>query len=74
MAVLNFSITVPDAQVPRVSAAVKAYLGDPGMTNVAAIEGLRQEFIARLKDIVVSYERKAALEAAEKAGYAVDAG
>ena len=73
MAVLNFSITVPDNQVSRVQTAVKSYLGDPGMTNTQAIEGLRQEFIARLKNIVAANERRAAIVAAESANYDVDA-
>jgi hypothetical protein len=73
MAILNFSITVPDAQVSRVQTAVKSYLGDPDMTNATAVEGMRQEFIARIKEIVVAYEKTAAVAAAEAANYSVDA-
>lgn len=73
MAVLNFSITVPDAQVPRVQTAIKVYLGDPNMTNAAAIEGLRQEFISRIKEIFLRHERAAAIAAAENASYSVEA-
>jgi hypothetical protein len=73
MAVLNFSITVPDAQVPRVQTAIKAYLGNPAMTNPEAIAGLRLEFIARIKEIVVAHERTAAITAAEAANYDVEA-
>jgi hypothetical protein len=73
MAVLNFSITVPDAQVTRVQTALKAYLGNPAMTNPEVVEGLRQEFIARIKEIVVRQEREAAIAAAEAANYSVDA-
>jgi hypothetical protein len=73
MAVLNFSITVPDAQVSRVQTAIKSYLGDPGMTNAAAVEGMRQQFIARVKEIVVAHEKTAAVVAAEAANYNVDA-
>jgi hypothetical protein len=73
MAVLNFSITIPDNQQTRVATAVKAYLGNPALTNAEAIEGLRQEFIVRLKNIVAAVERKAALDAAEAANYDVSA-
>lgn len=73
MAVLNFSITIPDAQVARAQTAIKAYLGDPLMTNAVAIEGLRQEFIARIKEIVLRQERSAAVVVAETANYSVDA-
>lgn len=73
MAVLNFSITIPDAQQARVATAIKTYLGDPAMTNAAAIEGLRQEFIVRLKNIVAAVERKAAMDAAEASNYDVSA-
>jgi hypothetical protein len=73
MAVLTFNVTIPDAQVARVATAIKAYFGDPGMTNNAAVEALRQEFISRLKDIVVSHDRALAVAAAEAANYDVDA-
>jgi hypothetical protein len=73
MAVLNFSITIPDAQAQRVAIAVKAYLGDHNLSDADAIEGLRQEFISRLKNIVAATERAAALAAAETATYDVDA-
>jgi hypothetical protein len=73
MAVLNFSITIPDAQTARAQIAIKAYLGDPLMTNAAAIEGLRQQFIARIKEIVLAHERAAAIAAAEAATYNMDA-
>lgn len=73
MAVLNFSITIPDADVARVSTAVKGYFGNPSMTNAAAIEALRQEFIVRLKDIVKGVELKAAHDAAEAANYSLSA-
>jgi len=73
MAVLNFSITIPDAQVSRVQTAIKGYLGDPNMTNAAAIEGLRQELISRIKEVVLRQERAAAIAAAESGNYNVDA-
>lgn len=73
MAVLNFSVNLDDPDVPVTAEAVKAYFNDPGMTDAAAIEALRQEFIVRLKNIVVSYRRKKAVEAAEAANYDVSA-
>ena len=73
MAVLNFSITVPDDQTARVTTAVKTYLGNPSMTNAEAIEGLRLQFIERIKEIVRRHELEAAVIAAETADYNVDA-
>jgi len=73
MATLNFSITIPDAQVTRAQDAIKGYLGDPLMTNASAIEGLRQEFITRIKEIILRRERAAAIVAAEVADYSLDA-
>jgi hypothetical protein len=69
MATLNFSMTIADADVPVAAAALKGYLGNPGMSDAEAIEGLRQEFIARLKDIVGSTRKAAAVTAAEAANY-----
>ncbi len=73
MAVLNFSITIPDAEVPRSAEAVKAYFKDLNMSDAAAIEALRQEYIARFEDIVSSYWRLKAIQAAETANYGVGA-
>lgn len=73
MAVLNFNITIPDAQVSRVVTALKAYFNTPSATNAELTEAMRQEFIARLKNIVSATERQAAISAAEAANYDVGA-
>lgn len=73
MAVLNISITVPDAQLTRVQTALKSYLGDPGMTNAQAAEGFRLQCAARLREIVARQELQAAIAAAEAGNYTVDA-
>jgi molybdopterin-biosynthesis enzyme MoeA-like protein len=69
MATLNFNMTIADADVPASAAAIKTYLGNPSMTDAQAIEGLRQEFISRFKDIVSSTRKAAAVVAADAANY-----
>ena len=73
MAVMNISITVPDAQLSRVQNALKTYLGNPAMTNAEAVEGFRLQCVTRLKEIVAIIEQRAAIAAAEAANYSVDA-
>lgn len=69
MAVLNFSITIADADVPVTAEAMKSYFNNPAMSDAEAVEALRQQNIARLKEIVVAYRRKQAVDAAEAANY-----
>lgn len=73
MATLNMSITIPDAQLSRVQVALKDYFGDANMTNAAAVEALRQEVIARIKELVRRKEIAAAHVAADNADYSVGA-
>lgn len=73
MAIMNLAITVPDAQLSRVTSALKTYLGNPAMTNAEAQEGFRLQVVARLKEIVTRMEKEAAIAAAEAASYSVDA-
>lgn len=73
MATINLSITVPDAQLPRVQTAARATFGrvDDGagglrdMTNAEIVERLRQEVISMIKQLAQRSERKAAVLAAE---------
>jgi hypothetical protein len=55
MATLNFSLTVPDAQVPRLLAALRNAYG-AGKTQAELVEDVRQSVRDRLKVMVKTYE------------------
>ena len=57
MAVFNLAITVPDAEVPRVQAALQARYAVT--TNASAVEALRQDIAIYLRNLVMQEERKA---------------
>jgi hypothetical protein len=73
MAILNLSVTVPDAQLPRVQAAARAAFEDPNMTNNQMIERIRQETISMIKGMVQRYEKGLLVAAAEAPVALVDA-
>ena len=73
MAILNLSITVPDAQVSRVQDAARGIFEMPAATNPEIIEKLRQETILMVKGIVLRWEKRQAITTAENAPYIVDA-
>ncbi len=73
MAVLNLSVTIPDAELPRVQTAARDMFNDPAMTNGQIQEALRQEVISMIKGMVRRFERKVAVLAAEDGTYNVDA-
>lgn len=60
MAILNLSITIPDAQLPRIQSAVRAEWGQ-GLTNAEIVERLRQEVIVMIRSLTISRERAAAV-------------
>lgn len=81
MATLNLSVAIPDAQLPRVQAATRAFYGQvetsPGvfrdMTNAEIVERLRQEVILTIKGIVHRHEKAVLVAAAEAPIADVDA-
>lgn len=81
MAILNLSVNVPDAQLPRVQAAAKFIFGqvDDGagglrdMTNAEIVARLKLETIQMIKSIVHRAERQIALAAAENLDTNLDA-
>lgn len=63
MAVINLAITIPDGQMARVQAALKAHwavAGSPALTNAEVVERLRLSLISSIKDIVKRVEEDAA--------------
>lgn len=80
MAILNLSVTIPDEDVKRVHAAIRASFGV--MTNGVnslkdakeddVVERLRQDIIQTIRGMVISYERREAITAAEKLDPVVD--
>ena len=73
MATINLSVTIPDAQLPRVQAAARGMFGqvDDGngglrdMTNNEVVARLKLETILMIKSIVHRYERSVLVAAAE---------
>ncbi|HLO79207.1 MAG TPA: hypothetical protein VK196_22340 [Magnetospirillum sp.] len=66
MATVNFPLTVLDADVSRIVAALRRKYGMPAGTQAQVIEALRQTFCATLEDIVFDMETEAAREAVNK--------
>lgn len=74
MATINLSVTVPDAQLPRVQTAARLTFGQVpdgsggfrDMTNTEIVERIRQEVILMLKQLVFRSERQVAIAAAEQ--------
>lgn len=64
MATVQFPITIDNAQVPRVLAALRRRFGMPNGTDDQVVEALRQQFCTTLEDIVFAAETEAAIEAA----------
>lgn len=63
MATINLAITIPDAQMTRVQAALKTHwaeAGKPTLTNAQVVERLRTSVISSIKDIVKRVEEDAA--------------
>jgi hypothetical protein len=57
MATLNFSLTVPDAEVPRLLAALRNAYG-ANKTQAELVEDVRQSVRDRIKTLVKSYETR----------------
>ena len=57
MATLSFSVTVPDADVPRILTALRYAYGDNTLTQAQLVEKLRESARDKIKSIVVNYER-----------------
>lgn len=57
MAILNFALSVPDDQVPRILAAMRYAYRNPTMTTAEIVEALRQNVRETVKGVVVNYER-----------------
>lgn len=69
---LTFNMTLTnDAEVTEVRGALKVYFGTPSATDAELIEALRQEYMVRLKDIVQSTNKKAAVTTAEAGDYTI---
>ena len=66
MATLTFSVTVPDAQVPRVVAALRHAFNAPDATQAELVAMFRQGVRDRLVSIVRTYETNQARKAAEE--------
>lgn len=68
MAVLDLSVTVADADYPRLIQAAKAAMIDrlpPNPTDAMVIEGIRQHGIQLMRSMVRNYEKGLAVAAAE---------
>jgi len=63
MAVIDFQVTIADADIARVQAAARATFG-AALSDAEIIERLRQELVNRIATIVKSYEKNQALVAA----------
>lgn len=59
MATINLAIVIPDAQMPRVQAAMRANWGQ-ALTNADLIERLRVAVMANITDITRRFEQDAA--------------
>lgn len=67
MATFDLLVTYPDAEQPRIIAALKARYTDASgnvPTTAQAIEAFRQSTLAALRDIVLKYEKDAAQQSA----------
>lgn len=71
MAVLNLSVTIDDADLPRLLAAAREVFGNPDLTEAQVTEMLRQYGINQMQQLVKNYERRAAIVAAENGTYEI---
>lgn len=65
MAILDLSVTISDADLPRLLTAARAVFGNPNMTEEEIVEQLRQHGIGLIQQMIRNYERKIAIAAAE---------
>jgi hypothetical protein len=64
MAVMNLSVTIADADLPRLLAAARSVFGDQ-LGEPQVIEALRQHGIQQMRQLVHDYERRIAISQAE---------
>lgn len=69
MAVLNLSVTIDDADLPRLLAAAREAFGNPELNEAQVTEMLRQYGINQMQQLVKNHERRIAIAAAESAAY-----
>jgi hypothetical protein len=75
MAVQNIALTYPDAQATRIMTALKAAAATeavPAPTNAQALAWFTGTVKASLRDVVLRYEREAAVAAAAASVVAPD--
>lgn len=72
MATLDLSVTISDADLPRLLAASRAVFGNQDLTVEQMTEMLRQYGIGQMHEMVRNYERKVAVAVAENATYSIE--
>jgi hypothetical protein len=72
MAVLNLTMTIDDAEVPRLVAAARAVFENDTLTLEQITEMLRQYGISQMTQMIGNYERRVAIAAAESATYGIE--
>lgn len=69
MTVLDLSVTIDDADYPRLITAAREVFSDPNLTEAQVTELMRQYAIQQMKQLVKNYEHRMAIAAAESDTY-----